>query len=89
MHFLYILYLKQTNQLYTGTTGNIKRRIAEHKQGKTHSTKNKTPSLIHCEIFTLKSDAERRERFLKTTEGKRLLRQQIKDILKQHNYPTP
>jgi len=30
-------------------------------------------------------DARRRERFLKTTKGKRLLKQQIRDILIQKN----
>jgi flagellar basal body-associated protein FliL len=37
--------------------------------------------LIHYEAYNLKSDAQRREKFLKTTEGKRLLRQQIKECL--------
>jgi hypothetical protein len=33
------------------------------------------------EAYLLESDARRRERFLKSTEGKRLLRQQIRDVL--------
>ena len=38
---------------------------------------------MHYEAYGLESDARRRERFLKTTEGKRLLKQQIRDILIQ------
>lgn len=50
------------------------------------STKNRNPDLIHYEVYKYKSDAQRRERFLKTTEGKRLLRQQIRDILRDIKY---
>ena len=79
MHYIYILLLKNNN-LYTGTTNDLKRRYNEHKKGKIISTKNKRPlRLIHYEVYLLKSDALRREKFLKTTEGKRLLRQQIKN----------
>jgi len=81
MHYTYILLL-ENGMLYKGITSDLKRRISEHKNGKVISTKHKRPvKLIHYEAYLLKSDAERRERFLKTTEGRRLLKQQIKDIL--------
>jgi len=86
MHYVYIIYLNTTNQLYAGSTGNLKIRIKEHLVGKVRSTNKKRPILIHYETYKLKSDALRRERFLKTTEGKRLLRQQLKDVLKMHKY---
>jgi len=83
MHYVYILYL-QNNTLYTGRTDNLKRRYNEHEFGKVESTKHKRPlELIFYEAYVRKSDAERREKFLKTTEGKRLLRQQLRDILKE------
>jgi putative endonuclease len=69
-------------QLYTGTTGDLKRRYEEHNLGKVESTKNRRPlKLIHYEAYLLKSDAQRRERYLKTSEGKKFLRQQIRDLL--------
>ena len=37
--------------------------------------------LIHCEAYALETDARRREKYLKTTEGKRFLRQQIRDVI--------
>ena len=81
MYYVYILSLKDNN-LYTGATSNLKRRYNEHRNGKIISTRNKRPlKLIHYEAHLLKSDASRREKFLKTTEGKRLLRQQIKNCL--------
>jgi putative endonuclease len=83
MNYVYILHLNN-NTLYTGTTGDLKRRYSEHGFGKVESTKHKRPlELIFYEAYLRKSDAERRERFLKTTEGKRLLKQQLRDILKE------
>jgi putative endonuclease len=85
MYYVYILHLNN-NMLYTGTTGNLKRRFSEHGLGKVESTKHKRPlELIFYEAYLRKTDADRRERFLKTTEGKRLLRQQLRDILKEKN----
>lgn len=79
----YIYFLKLSNEdLYKGLTSDLRRRIFEHKRGKVGSTRNYLPiELIGYEAYSLKTDAERRERFLKTTEGRRLLKRQYKDIL--------
>jgi len=79
--YVYILLLSN-GQLYTGFTADVRRRLAEHRNGAVDFTRNRLPvELIHYEAYALESDARRREKFLKTTEGKRLLRQQIRDIL--------
>ena len=81
MYYVYILKLNN-NQLYTGYTSDLKRRIAEHKAGQSEFTATRLPvELIHYEAYLLESDARRREHFLKTTEGKALLRKQIRDLL--------
>ncbi|MDZ7786248.1 MAG: GIY-YIG nuclease family protein [Candidatus Saccharibacteria bacterium] len=79
----YVYFLKLSNeQIYTGMTGQLKQRVLEHKNQKVKATKNRQPvKLIGYEAYSLKPDAQRRERFLKTTEGKRLFRQQYRDIL--------
>jgi len=83
MFYVYIL-LQNDKHLYTGFTDNLKRRYKQHTGGLNLSTKYKKPLiLIHYEAYLLKTDAMRREKFLKTTEGRRLLKQQIRDILKQ------
>ena len=83
MYHVYIL-LMGNRQLYTGFTRDLDRRLAEHSSGKVSSTKHRQPvRLIHYETYELESDARRRERFLKTTEGKRLLRMQLRDLLQQ------
>ena len=53
-----------------------------HKRGNVTTTSKYLPvSMIGYEAYQLKTDAQRRERYLKTTEGKRLLRQQYRDVL--------
>ena len=85
MFYVYILFMSN-RQLYTGFTADLRRRLSEHKNGAVESTRNKRLlELIHYEVYAAESDARRRERFLKTTEGKRLLKQQIRDILIQKN----
>ena len=81
MFYVYVL-VKDKKSLYVGYTTDLKRRFDEHCRGKVKSTaKYKEKLLIHYEAYELKSDAQRRERFLKTTEGKRLLKQQTRDVL--------
>ena len=87
MYYVYILQLCNGN-LYTGFTGDLRRRINEHRAGRVKSTEHRRPlELIHYEAYLLESDARRREKFLKTTEGKRLLRQQIRDVLLEKGSP--
>jgi len=86
MTYVYFLLLTD-NKIYTGLTDDLRRRFYEHQNGKVESTKNKRPViLVGYEAYQNKSDAVRREKFLKTTEGKRLFRQQYRDILKEIHY---
>jgi len=81
MYYVYFLLLSNKD-IYKGSCGDLKQRIADHEYGKVQSTKNFRPfKLIGYEAFGLKSDALRREKFLKTTEGRRLLKQQYRDII--------
>jgi putative endonuclease len=81
MFYVYILKLSN-NQLYTGSTEDLNRRLLEHKNGKVRSTEHRRPlALIHYEVYKLKSDALRREKYLKKSEGKLMLRRQIRDLL--------
>jgi len=78
MFYIYILQSKLDNKLYTGFTGNLKKRLSEHNGGEVISTKNRRPlELIYYEAYKEKDNALRREKFLKTTKGKLQLRKQI------------
>ena len=82
MHYVY--YLGMSNgQIYTGSTSDLKRRFSEHRKGSVHTTSKYLPvTLIGYEAYQLKSDATRRERFMKTSEGKMLFKQQFRDVLR-------
>lgn len=82
MYYVYILHLTN-NKLYTGYSGNLQRRIAQHQYGSVESTKNFKPlQLIHYEAYILEDDARRREKYLKTGEGKKFLNRQLSSYLK-------
>lgn len=83
MYYVYFLYLSN-GDIYKGSSGEVLRRYSEHEAGNVESTRNYRPlKLIGYESYILKSDALRREKFLKTTEGRRLLNQQYRDIINQ------
>jgi putative endonuclease len=69
-------------QIYTGFTKNLKVRMLDHQRGYVARTSKYLPiSLFGYESYALKSDVQMRERYLKTTEGKRSFRQQYRDVL--------
>ena len=81
MYYLYLLKLGD-NTIYTGYSNNLKRRITEHKQGKVKSTRKKLPVvLIYYEVYNNKKDAIIREAYLKTGDGRREIRKQLKNTL--------
>ncbi|OGL29318.1 hypothetical protein A3D14_01490 [Candidatus Saccharibacteria bacterium RIFCSPHIGHO2_02_FULL_47_12] len=79
----YVYFIKMNNgQIYTGFTANLKQRITQHKSGMSNTTRKYLPlTLLGYEAYIEKTDAIRREKFLKTTEGKRLLKLQYRDII--------
>ena len=85
MHYVYILQsIKKPNWLYKGSTSDPKRRVVEHNAGKNFSTAPYAPfNLIYYEAYLLKSDAEAREKYLKTSMGMRVLKKQLANYLKQ------
>jgi putative endonuclease len=65
MFWVYIAKNKQNN-LYIGSTSDLKRRIKEHNEGKNKSTKPYLPwVVIYLEGYFSKEDALRREHNLK------------------------
>jgi putative endonuclease len=83
VYYVYVLQsLKKKDWLYKGSTSDLERRFEEHNAGKNFSTAPYTPfKLIYYEAYVLKSDAEAREKYLKTSMGKRVLKKQLKHFL--------
>lgn len=82
MHYVYVLRSTKDGRFYTGYTADLKRRLIEHNAGKVLSTKHRSPfELIYYEACRHQEDALRRERYLKTTYGKRYIKSRIKGDL--------
>ncbi len=79
-YYIYILRSIKMGNLYVGYTTDMKRRFEEHNRGLVLSTKPYKPwNLIHFEGYRDKEDAQRREKYLKTSQGARLLKRMLKE----------
>ena len=75
MYTVYILFSGKDEKRYIGCTSNLNRRLEEYKLGLVKSTKNRRPfKLIHTEKFNHKSDALKKEKFLRTGKGREYLK---------------
>lgn len=82
MYYVYVIE-RSDRSFYVGYSTNLKKRIIAHNKGKIYSTKFRLPiKLILYEAYLQKSDAKRRELYLKTSKGKTTLRTMLKDYLK-------
>ena len=76
-YFVYVLRSQKDGRRYVGYTSSLSRRIEEHRRGLVKSTKHRRPlELVHSEVFLSKKEAQEREHFFKTGQG----RQYLKDI---------
>ena len=80
--YVYVLQSQKDNNFYTGYTNDIKRRIKGHNEGKNKSTKNRRPfKLIYWEGCLNQQDATSREKYLKSSWGKRYIKNRNKNYL--------
>ena len=87
-YYVYVLKSEKDSLFYIGYTTNLKKRLADHNKGKNFSTKFRRPfKLIFYESYLNKSDALRREKYFKTSPGKRVLRLILRDYLRGVVYP--
>ncbi len=81
MHYVYLLQCKN-GDIYTGRSDDLRRRISEHHAGKVTSTQHLRPlTLLHYEAFLAKEDSIRREKYLKTSTGKRMVKLMLRVAL--------
>lgn len=74
MYTVYIIK-DDNNNLYKGCTSNLKRRLKEHKQGKTITTSRMTSlELIYTENFPTIVEVRTREKYFKSAAGRRYLK---------------
>jgi putative endonuclease len=77
--WLYVLESRNDEKRYVGYTNDINKRLKEHEDGKVVSTEPRRPfKLIYLEGCTNQKDAMRREKYMKTTDGRRFLSKRLK-----------
>jgi len=82
MYYTYVLKSLKDRKLYLGYTSNLKKRFQQHKNGGVLSTVKRRPLiLIYYEACLDKTDAAKRERYLKTYHGKIYLAKRLKSYL--------
>lgn len=83
--YTYVLLSERDGKFYTGYTNDIEKRFEEHQNGEVSSTKYRRPLiLVYYEVCLNQMDAIRREKYLKTTYGKRYLRNRMREFFKEH-----
>jgi len=90
---VYILFSEKDNLLYTGFSTNLEHRIKNHNDGGTKSTAYRRPlKLIFCEFYLYEEDARKREKYFKTTMGKKAIKLMLAGTLTKlgyKNYGSP
>lgn len=82
MFYVYCLESFKYDELYFGYTNDLRRRLKEHNQGLTFSTKRYIPwKVIYYEACLNEDDAKRREKYLKTSTGRRMFKKRIKSYI--------
>lgn len=84
MYYVYVLQSLTNKRLYTGSTNNLERRLSEHNNGQSKYTKSTVPfNLVYKEEFLTRSEACKRERFLKTSSGRDYLKEVLSAVVVQ------
>jgi len=81
--YVYILYSSTLKKKYIGITKDLKNRLEHHNLGLDRWSKRGIPwKLIYYEAYLNKTDAYRREKFLKSGKGRELTNNRLKEYLK-------
>lgn len=77
---VYILRSLSTEKFYVGSTNDLKRRLEEHKEGKSKYTRETGPyELMFSQKYNVISDARKAERWLKAQKSSKFLSKIIEE----------
>jgi len=80
--YTYVLKSEKDGNFYVGFTKNLKLRFEQHKKGLVDSTKYRRPlNIIYYEACMNQEDATKREKYLKTYNGRIFVKRRIKSYL--------
>jgi len=81
-YYVYVLKSERDGNNYVGYTNNLRKRLKEHELGHVKSTKHRLPvRLIYFEACLNQQDATKREKYLKTSWGKRYIKSRLSNYL--------
>ncbi|MDD5010942.1 MAG: GIY-YIG nuclease family protein [Phycisphaerae bacterium] len=81
-YYVYVLQSEKDRSFYIGLTSDIQKRLKEHTSGEVSTTKSRRPlKLVYWEGCLNQKDAARREKYLKTTWGKRYIKNRLENYL--------
>ena len=73
-YYVYVLKSITHKTRYVGSTDNVDNRLKEHNQGRCKYTKGRMPwKLIYIEEFKTRAEVMKREKFLKSGQGRKYL----------------
>ena len=76
--YVYVLRSLSTGRLYIGSTEDFRRRLTEHQAGIARYTRGRGPwEVVLVEELSTRSEAMRRERGLKSGQGREWIVQQL------------
>ncbi len=86
MFYVYVIKSNKCEELYIGSTNDLKDRLIKHNKGLVKSTKNHKPyKLLYYEAYGSELDARRREKMLKLRgQARNQLKLRIKNTLAQN-----
>ncbi len=74
MYQVYIFLNEAKTRTYTGVANDVNKRLAEHNSGKVKSSRPYRPyKIVYTESFATLSEARQKEKFYKSTTGRRRL----------------
>lgn len=74
MYYIYVIQSLSHGNRYIGSTEDVDKRLKEHNLGKCRYTKGRKPwKLIYKEEYHLRGETMKREKFLKSGQGKKWL----------------
>jgi putative endonuclease len=79
MFYVYVIRSQTVGKIYVGHTQDLEKRLSEHNNPNCFSSKfmKRIPGpwvLVHSEVYSTRSEAFQRERWLKTGHGREYLR---------------
>ena len=89
MHYVYIIYSKNSDRYYSGHSKNVDGRLVKHNKRHSAATKAGVPWQLKKKIaFSTKSEAIKAENWIKRMKSRRIIKQIIKDKIDLHEVIT-